>query len=517
MLPSFNTSGLCIPRKHYMLSPASRFGGVMRLIDEEKYFTLHAGRQTGKSTAARWLVNWFNAGDTYRAMWVDIQNAREAPDPTEAFRTVLTQLDRAAKDDLPGLATPSNLDALLRDSRTAIEEWLHGAAAACDRPLVVLIDEADGLVGPAMVSFLTQLRSGYLRRTTRAFPHTVALIGQRQVRDYVFSQEDRRAVSWLGTTSPFNITAEAATLRSFTKEDVFELLLQHTTQTGQRWEPAAMDLIFELSQGHPWLVNAMADQVVNRDVEDRSISVTQDHVEAAKETIILERRSHVDSLAARLHEDRVRRVIAPMLAGERASGDTLHDDFAYVLGLGLIAKIRGKFRIANPIYREIIPRVLSYEHQMQLEQEPEWYLQADGRLDLAKLMSAWQEFWREDGHLAAAGFSYKEAGPHLMLMAFLQRVVNGGGRIDREYGLGRGALDILVTWKGERHAIELKLRRDENTLAKGVEQLSRYLDQAGLQEGWLVLFDQRKTLSWGKKLFLRKKKHDGKVIRIVGC
>jgi hypothetical protein len=83
-----------------------------------------------------------------------------------------------------------------------------------------------------------------------------------------------------------------------------------------------------------------------------------------------------------------------------------------------------------------------------------------------KLMAAWQEFWREDGHLAAEGFAYKESGPHLMLMAFLQRVVNGGGRIDREYALGKGALDLLITWKTQRIAIEVKLRRDTETEAR---------------------------------------------------
>jgi len=32
-----------------------------------------------------------------------------------------------------------------------------------------------------------------------------------------------------------------------------------------------------------------------------------------------------------------------------------------------------------------------------------------------------------------------------MLMASLQRVVNGGGRIERGYGLGRGALDLMIS------------------------------------------------------------------------
>ncbi len=87
-----------------------------------------------------------------------------------------------------------------------------------------------------------------------------------------------------------------------------------------------------------------------------------------------------------------------------------------------------------------------------------WYVCPDGLLDVPKRMAAWQAFWREDGHLAAEGFAYREAGPHLLLMAFLQRVVTGGGRIDREYALGKDALDLLVTWKTQLISLERKVR-----------------------------------------------------------
>ena len=99
---------------------------------------------------------------------------------------------------------------------------------------------------------------------------------------------------------------------------------------------------------------------------------------------------------------------------------------------------------------------------------------------MPNLIAAWQVFWRKDGHLAAEGFSYREAGPHLMLMAFLQRIVNGGGRVEREYGLGRGALDLMIFWRSERHAIEVKIRRDTETEAEALEQVAGYLDRAGL-------------------------------------
>jgi hypothetical protein len=297
---------------------------------------------------------------------------------------------------------------------------------------------------------------------------------------------------------------------------VEELLMQHTIATGQRFEPEAVARIVELGCGHPWLTNAMANQIVDMDVEDRHIAITAAHVDAAKETIILDRRTHIDSLMARLREPRVRKIIEPMLAGNKTGDDVLDDDFSYVVGLGLLRLFRGRYEIANPVYREVIPRVLSFAQQTQINNESAWYVWKDGSLDMGKLMVDWQEFWREDGHLAAEGFLYREAGPHLMLMAFLQRIINGGGSIKREYGLGRGSLDLMIFWKNDRHMIELKMRRGPKTETIALKQMVRYLDQASLGEGWLVLFDKRK-LRWDRKIFMRDVEYEGKTIRIVGC
>jgi hypothetical protein len=206
-----------------------------------------------------------------------------------------------------------------------------------------------------------------------------------------------------------------------------------------------------------------------------------------------------------------------MFMGSRPTDELLDDDLSYVLGLGIVRLRGGAIEIANPIYREVIPRALTFGQQVTIGNQPAWYLRTDGSLDMGKLMADWQVFWRKDGHLAAEGFSYRESGPHLMLMAFLQRILNGGGRIEREYGLGRGALDLLVIWGDERHAIEVKLRRDTETEAEALDQLAGYLDRLGLAEGWLVMFDLRKELSWREKLFVREVEHAGKTIRFVGC
>ncbi|HWO19812.1 MAG TPA: hypothetical protein VNO30_13595 [Kofleriaceae bacterium] len=408
-----------------------------------------------------------------------------------AFDAILRCLDRSVENDLPEVGIPAKRAGYLATPATALVLYLRDLARRCPLPLVVLFDEADGLVGKTMVSFLTQLRAGYIARPEQPFPHSVALVGMRQT--------------------------DALTLPTFTRVDVEDLLAQHTAATGQRFEPDAIARIFDLSQGHPWLVNALADHAVRREAPDRATPVTAAHIEIAKERIILDRRTHIDSLISKLREPRVRRILDPMIAGERTRGDELDDDFAYAIGLGLLRRNNDTYEIANPIYREVIPRALTYVDQGQIQIPTAPFVQTDGSLDLPKLMAAWQAFWREDGHLAAEGFHYRESGPHLMLMAFLQRIINGGGRIEREYALGRGALDLIIEWKNARHVIEVKVRRDSHTEERAIEQIVAYLDSMGLTEGWLILFDLRSTQSWAERLWTKDVEHAGKRIHLVGC
>jgi hypothetical protein len=211
----------------------------MELVDDGKYFTLIAGRQTGKTTSAWWLARHYDAGQRFRAIWVDVQEAREKPDPAKAFRTVVGALDFAVKHQLGEVGLPAEGARSLDDPASVVRRYLQDLAARCPLPLVMLFDEADGLVGEAMVSFLTQLRMGYIARREAPFPHSIALLGARAVRDYVVGQEDRQALSWLGTASPFNIAAEAASLGAFSRDEVDELLAQHTEKTRQRFEPEA--------------------------------------------------------------------------------------------------------------------------------------------------------------------------------------------------------------------------------------------------------------------------------------
>ena len=128
--------------------------------------------------------------------------------------------------------------------------------------------------------------------------------------------------------------------------------------------------MWELTQGQPWLVNALADQACFEDPAglDRSRPLTADAVQRAREQLILRRETHLDQLTDKLQEERVHRVIAPLLSGD-ADPDVRPDDIQYVRDLGLVAR-NAPLRIANPIYREVIPRDLTLDRQETLLHDP---------------------------------------------------------------------------------------------------------------------------------------------------
>ena len=157
----------------------------------------------------------------------------------------------------------------------------------------------------------------------------------------------------------------------------------------------------------------------------------------------------------------MRRVIETILAGSDEPAFSGRD-LEYVRDLGLIAQ-DDPVRLANPIYGEVVPRELTYAVQAGLVQETAWYVTPDGGLDVVKLLAAFQTFFREHSEHWSRRFAFQEAWPQLLLQAFLQRIVNGGGRVEREHGLGRRRADLVILWpqRGDKRkfVVELKVRR----------------------------------------------------------
>ena len=253
----------------------------------------------------------------------------------------------------------------------------------------------------------------------------------------------------------------------FSRDEVESLLAQHTEETGQAFTEEARRDVWELTQGQPWLVNALAYEACfgNKAGRDRSREVTADAIQDAREQLILRRETHLDQLTDKLQEERVRRVVEPLLSGTAAADSIPADDLQYARDLGLVAQ-DGPVAIANPIYREVIPRDLTYTTQ-------EMSIHHD----------------------------------------------------EREYGLGRMRTDLLLvrpvggdSGRTQKVVIECKVlhRGLERTLREGLEQTRAYMDRCAAAEGHLVLFDRTEGKSWDDKVYRREETEDGASVTVWG-
>jgi hypothetical protein len=286
------------------------------------------------------------------------------------------------------------------------------------------------------------------------------------------------------------------TLSNFTLEEVKSLYEQHTAATGQIFTPAAINHAYDLTQGQPWLVNALAKEVTEYLAEDVNIPITVDLINQAKDILIQRQDTHLDSLAERLREDRVKAIIEPILSGEELP-NTPEDDRRYLLDLGLVIRSKeGGLKVANPIYQEVIPKVLAQGTQDSLPMiQPSW-LTPTGELNPQILLETFLDFWRQHGEPLFKSTPYPEIAPHLVLMAFLHRVVNGGGSLEREYAIGSGRMDICLRYGDVVLGMELKVWKQgkPDPLPQGLIQLDKYLSGLNLNTGWLVIFDRRPDL-----------------------
>ena len=519
MAKFFNTTGPCNPAKHYMLPATARIPGIMRLVEREQYFALHAARQSGKTTFLQGLVDDINASGERIALYFTVESVQAYPDPHDGIAKIVERIrtDLLAHPLFGEIARdPSTAPDAPADGFIGVKLLLSMLARRAGKPLVVFFDEVDGLTEGTAVTFLRELRDGYITRNTIPFPSSVAIVGMMDIRD--MRAKIRPDSETLGSKSPFNIIRKDFTLRNFTKDEIAELYAQHTAETGQTFDTAALDEAWDLTNGQPWLVNALAAECVE-EIHDFKYAepVTAADMEEAKESIIRRRDTHMDSMIRLLREPRVRRIMIPVLLGGNLSDVSVNDDdYRYVQDVGLLREENGALVPSNRMYSELIGRSLSLDEQTRMMQSvPKTPWATPDGLDMAGLMAAFQAFWRENSGADRRAYEYGEATPHLVLMAFLQRVTNGGGRIVREMALNSRRLDLCVEYRGRRYAVEVKTAENFKG-AESYAQLADYLDTLGLAEGWMPVFDEDKSKPWEEKIFTRDEVFAGKTIHVVG-
>ena len=405
-----------------------------------------------------------------------------------------------------------------------INRYLKKISKLIKKPIVLLIDEIDSLHGDAIISLLSQLRAGYDDRGEFT-PWSIMLTGVLDIKDYRLLNIDPKHITG---GSCFNVKSESLTIGNFSRNDIEKLYLEHTKETGQIFDNEVFDLVFKYTDGQPWLVNALAFQACFKMQEnrDRKIVITKRIMCEAKKQLILSKQTHLDQLADKLQQERIRNIIQPIIKGVNLNLN--QQDVIYCRDLGLIKKSdQGSYVIANKIYQEVIPRELteSLQHRFLVEYPKPIWVDDDHSINIEKLMNLFVQYWRENSDTWKDSLSgYTEVAPHLIFQGFLQRIGNGHGEIDREYALGTKRVDLYLKWEspaGEQRIIfELKMHTENNNLESvkkdGLIQTAEYADKCNATESHLLIFDRRANIDWKDKVFTEIKEENKYKIKIWG-
>ncbi|MEA1911481.1 MAG: AAA-like domain-containing protein, partial [Spirochaetota bacterium] len=240
----FNTAGPVNQGEHYKIDPLHRWDldEILFLIKQKKYFILHAPRQTGKTSCLLALRDYLNNGKQYNCVYANFESGQTARgDVAEGISAVLSELHGRITDTL-NIEIPFLVNEIIttNGSHKALNAYLNAITKLLNKPLVLFIDEIDALVGDTLISVLRQLRSGYDTRPGN-FPVSVILCGVRDIKDYRIRTSGQEIITG---GSAFNIKAESLRLGNFTKEDVKNLLLEHTKETGQVFEDDVASYLF---------------------------------------------------------------------------------------------------------------------------------------------------------------------------------------------------------------------------------------------------------------------------------
>ncbi|GHV96288.1 hypothetical protein AGMMS50293_26080 [Spirochaetia bacterium] len=465
-----------------------------------------------------------NAGDEAIASYVTVETCQGIADPEKSIPAICNAIQFHA--EVTGLPVPKIPDdePASRLGQT-LKNW---SALVAPKSLIVLFDEVDVLIDQTLISFLRQLRGGFASRGVGTFPVSIALVGMRDLKDYITASKGGIPPN---PGSPFNIKSDSASLSNFQKDDITRLFAQRTAENGQQITVEALDYIYDQSIGQPWIVNSLLQRATMRILDAESTeTVTIDHIQEAREQMIQARETHLDALGERLRDQRIRKVIQTIITGEtNLAMSRTSPDVELAMDLGLVRwDTKTGFTISNPIYEEIMTRYLDAPYHDNLPPPSTWqWAKPDGTLDMDALLKAFQGFWQNNSEVWEQAADYPEAFPHLLLMAFLQRITNGSGRIEREYAAGRGRMDLAVEYHGAWNILEIKLLRQgkfETLMAEGIKQTLGYRDSFSgatcrSKDGtpvkcYLLIFDRRPDKpAWAERI----KWLNNDDVTVVGC
>jgi type II secretory pathway predicted ATPase ExeA len=469
-MKSFNTSGPNIPAEHYTLERQALIAKGVDLVQQKRYLTIWAPRQTGKSTYFRLLTRAL-ISEGITPMHINVENFK-----AESLPTLMAYI-RASAEEQWGMQLEAETFG-----------GLFNEIQACQgKKLVLIIDEIEGLNPDLLSQFLHTIRNLYHSREHHCL-QSVILVG---VSNIVGVAGDN--------ASPFNI-ADNLPVPYFTAPEVKELLEQHTAQTGQVFEKKVVKKIFEITAGQPGLVNGFANQLVSRwpnrpklgykqylEVEHWYLNEAIDKNFANILNKANEFRSFLESLLFR-EADIPFQIDRPAIKNLHINGVIRPNKSGFV-----------EFWV--PFYKKRLhdayyPYTNGERGEISSAFQVQQYFSPEGQLNLDKLIQDYKAYTKRRGFAIyrekdteGKFVSMKEAGLFYSFETWLAAfLVQAGGQAYPEAQVGLGRSDLIVNIRGEEMLFECKRYYGERQFVEGQGQLAYYARSLGQKKAVYVVF-----------------------------
>ncbi len=485
----FNIFGPVHPEYHYHVDRVAVKAEIRQKIEQGRYFTLNAARQTGKTTLFRELTVELEATGDYFGLLLSFETFRDYS-RAEFYEQIgqrlhtrnLPRLAQLGGDNLP---PPTGLR-----HQDDFGDWLRAACRLMTGRGVLIIDEFDAIGETLAEPLLAMFRDMYLTRYDANLYHlqSIILVGVRNIPALLG-----------GSQSPFNI-ADQYELPYFTQAETVDLLTQHTTETGQLFAPEVLTAIYRESEGQPFLVNRLGQLLTQQFVPQRQQPVTLPDFQQAIAQLLGENNPHFASITAKAMPHRA--MLLPLLFYDERRTEYRDPATQTLIMYGVMRVISDQYgnklaRLANPIYRKRL--ILTFKPSANELHPPNGAFRhryaINGTLDIDRLLTDFQQMMQEHGvTLLRSKRTYRplELGGQYLLLSYLTAALNSiGGHVALEAVNASGEMDLLIFYQATRFIIETKLWYGKQRFTAGKQQVVAYLKAAGLDTGYIVLFSEQ--------------------------
>ena len=479
----FNTLGPVYADRHYHVNRLAVKAELRALIEKGRYITLNAGRQTGKTTLFREVIEELEVTGDYFGILLDFESLSAFN--AENFYEELGWLLREWREEMQ----PSAPEPQPMRHHGDFVRWLRATMQVLGKNGLLIIDEFDAIRSDIIEPMLSLFRGMYLKKNEAksSSVHSIILVGVRNLPSLLG-----------GTQSPFNI-AEQFAVPYFSTAEVAELFAEYVAETGQPIAPEVIAGIVNETEGQPFLVNRLGQILTQEVVPERERPIKEADLNYALARLVGENNSHFYSMLSKATPHRQR--LLPMLFYNQSRTDFLDDGTQELIMYGVLRVVEDEnslryARLGNPIYRKmLLLRFATPPEPLPIDGGLVHRYLVDGLLNFDALLDHFRAFMTEHGvrllKSAKTGRPLEISGQYLLLSYLTAALDTIQGYVTLESVSSAGEIDIMAFYRSQRFIVETKVWYDMARYEAGKVQLLRYLTAAGLHKGYLVIFDEQ--------------------------